>query len=244
MLVEHLKSELSDRSRKNPRYSMRAFAKALKISPGTLSAILNKKRALTPKTATKLLAELGLKPMECRKLMMSAMGMPESEKEMVPALVLEGHILEVITGWEHFAILALVDTKGFKPNAAWIAARLNTNTGTVLPAIERLEKVGLLEKRRNKWTVVHKNLSTSIDIPSSALRRVHREYIEKSIYSLENHSTDQRDVSGITMAISKNKLPQAKKMIQEFRRNLCQFLEDGEKEEVYRLNIQLFPMGR
>ena len=35
-----------------------------------------------------------------------------------------------------------------------------------------------------------------------------------------------------------------KKMIKEFRRNICTFLEKGVKKEVYRLNVQFFPIKK
>ena len=36
----------------------------------------------------------------------------------------------------------------------------------------------------------------------------------------------------------------AKKLIQEFRKSLAELLETGKKEEVYRLNIQLYPLKK
>lgn len=38
-------------------------------------------------------------------------------------------------------------------------------------------------------------------------------------------------------------LPEAKELIRSFRRKLVEFLESSEKEEVYKLNIQLFPLS-
>ena len=52
---------------------------------------------------------------------------------------------------------------------------------------------------------------------------------------------DERDFSGITMAINVEKLDEAKEMIRAFRRKLCKFLETGKKTEVYTLRVQLFP---
>ena len=66
----------------------------------------------------------------------------------------------------------------------------------------------------------------------------------KAIDSLEKDPIDVRDMSGITMAISTRKLPEARKLIMDFRRKLCAFLEDGHKDAVYRLNVQLFPLSQ
>ncbi len=51
-----------------------------------------------------------------------------------------------------------------------------------------------------------------------------------------------RDVSGMTMAVSKERLAEARKMIRDFRRRISGYMEGGKRNAVYRLNIQLFPL--
>ena len=47
----------------------------------------------------------------------------------------------------------------------------------------------------------------------------------------------------MTMAINKEKLPEAKERIKKFRRELSQFLNEGEtNNEVYNLSISLYPV--
>lgn len=53
---------------------------------------------------------------------------------------------------------------------------------------------------------------------------------------------DLSDYSSMTMAIDCELLPEAKELILNFRRQLMRFLESGKKTEVYKLNIQLFPL--
>jgi hypothetical protein len=48
----------------------------------------------------------------------------------------------------------------------------------------------------------------------------------------------------MTMAIDPKKLPQAKERIRDFRRGLSEFLESGNRSEVYRINIQLMPVTK
>ena len=55
-----LQEELEKRVSKNNRYSLRSFANALGIDPGTLSRILAGKRALSFKTAITLIQNLSL----------------------------------------------------------------------------------------------------------------------------------------------------------------------------------------
>src|SRR5688572_26470320 len=66
-----LKKELSLRCQRNPRYSVRAFARALAMSPGALSQILSGKRLPSYKTSLKITKSLGLSPKDRHKFLHS-----------------------------------------------------------------------------------------------------------------------------------------------------------------------------
>lgn len=55
-----LQDELEKRCKKNPRFSLRAFARTLEVEPSALSKILHGKRALTPKMLMRMASQLGL----------------------------------------------------------------------------------------------------------------------------------------------------------------------------------------
>ena len=55
-----LKAELEARCRHNPCYSLRAFARDLKIAPSRLSEILNNKQGLSQDFAMKIATLIGL----------------------------------------------------------------------------------------------------------------------------------------------------------------------------------------
>jgi len=55
-----LQNELEKRCKKNPRFSLRAFARTLEVEPSALSKILHGKRALTPKMLMRMASQLGL----------------------------------------------------------------------------------------------------------------------------------------------------------------------------------------
>ncbi len=53
---------------------------------------------------------------------------------------------------------------------------------------------------------------------------------------------EARENTSITMAIDPSLLPKARKLIREFRRNICNILQAGNKKEnVYHLSIALIP---
>jgi uncharacterized protein (TIGR02147 family) len=241
-VVEYLNQEFKRRCEKNVRYSVRAFARALRIDQSTLSALLRGKRPLTAKTAKRILDQLDINPIEKNKLLVSVIEMQSGVAFLTEYETIDENVFRIISGWEHFAILALSQTINFKSSPSWIANYLGLTHQEVVDALERLESAKLIERRDGSITNVRKNLTTTNDIPSSAVRLANKQYLERAIYSLENHDVSERDITGITMAISRKRLNDAKELIKRFRRELSDLLEESSADEVYRLNIQLFPL--
>lgn len=243
MLIEHLQRTYAERCRRNPQYSLRAFAKSLDIDSSTLSALIRRKRPLTGKTAKRLIASIGISdPSHAQALLLGALGDNENGAPLYQQLDMAA--AEVISSWEHFAIRSLLQLSGYRPNTSQIARRLNIPHGIALDALNRMLKLGLVVNIDDTWADTGKNLATPSNVPNAALRVPLRQCMEKAIESLEKHSIEERDMSGITMAITSKKLPEARQLIMDFRRRLCAFLEDGNRDSVYRLNVQLFPLSQ
>ena len=242
MLIEHLKQVFADRCRKNPSYSLRAFSRSLGIDSSTMSAILNGKRPLTIKLARRIVDGLNIaNPVEAQALIVNTFGQLPDTDPLYTELAVDAS--EAISSWQHFAILALLEVKGFKGHDRTIAERLNIPLGIAWECLGRLEKLGLVIKDESGWRLTGKNMATPAGA-NAALREGHRQNILKALQSLEADPVDVRDVTGITMSVSRARLPEARKIIQEFRRRLSVFMEDGKRDSVYRLNIQLFPLSQ
>jgi uncharacterized protein (TIGR02147 family) len=150
----------------------------------------------------------------------------------------------VISEWYYFAILSLAETKGFKDDPEWIARRLNLTVTESKIALKRLARLGLLKRNKNGhlvWAGIH--FRTSNDIANMSLRKSHYQNLDLARASLDKDSLETRDFSSMTMAIDPEKIPQAKDMIKKFRRTLSAFLESGDKKEVYRICMQMFPLS-
>ncbi|MGZ3744054.1 MAG: hypothetical protein ACXWRE_12165 [Pseudobdellovibrionaceae bacterium] len=66
--ADYLISIFNERKEKNPRYSLRAFARSLGVSSGQLSEILSEKRPLSHKLARRISVALALPLPESQKL--------------------------------------------------------------------------------------------------------------------------------------------------------------------------------
>jgi len=243
MLIEHMKQTFEDRMKKNPSYSLRAFARSLAMDSSTVSALLRGKRPLSFKTAKKIVDGLEIKdPVEAQALIMTTFQPKDNEADKYKELPLE--IAETIAHWQHFAILALLEVKAFKSTERNIADRLNVPLTLVRESLIRMEKLELIKRDRVTWKLTGKNISTPSQIPSKMLREGHKQNILKSLESLEKDPIELRDISGITIAISRDKLDAARKLIRNFRLRMASFLEGSQQDSVYRLNIQLFPLTK
>ena len=63
--------------------------------------------------------------------------------------------------------------------------------------------------------------------------------------SLERHPKEERDISTVTLAVSRRALPELKERIAEFRKSLLGMVKESpDYDEVYQFNVQLFPVTR
>lgn len=225
---------------RHPQYSLRAFAKRLQVSPSTLSELLRGIRPVTRKQAEKLARLLALSPSQKEELFGEAQG-------SLPPLAYQGLAqdqFELVSDWVHFAVLSLTETKDFVASPEWIAERLGISLTRADRAWERLRRLGLLVRRRGKWESAAPRYESPDEIRLPALQNAHAQHFELARKSLQELELEVRDFTGITMAIDPSKLKQAKKKIREFRDEISKFLESGEKQEVYQLAVQLFPLSK
>ena len=252
-----LKRVLSERCDRNPRYSVRAFARALGIDHAALSRFLSGVRFPSYKTAQRILKDLDLTPTERQRFLNSlaqARGQtlqrvgPEFRRmpEIAETHELSLEIFRVISDWYHYAILELTFVKNFSSDPRWIAKELGISITEAKLAIERLLLLKLLEKGPSgKLKKAHGHLTTAHkDVTNSGLKRHQSQILERAIESLQNDPIESRSMTSMTMAIDPQKLPAAKKMIEGFTQSLCQFLESDQQEQVFELGICLYPVQK
>lgn len=226
---EFLANELEARIRSNPRYSLRALAKHLVMSPGELSEIIRAKRALTLKVAQKIASALELSPAEFRQLLaLAASNVSNGSAVPTPLKVdwqhremLNEDRFRLVSDWWCFAILSVSDLSGFEWDAAWIGSRLGLSAFEVRQAMERLERLGLVLRTSARTVrVVHDFVEHLTAVPSTAVRRYHRSLLEKAIAALDEQSVSERDITGVGMAIDPRDLPAMKSEISDFQDRL------------------------
>jgi uncharacterized protein (TIGR02147 family) len=239
-----LQEELVERLKSNPRYSLRAFARALKVDPSLLSKILRGKRRISRQLLPQLVQRLDLSPAEAERYLATD-GHTQSATASYKQITLDH--FHLISDWYHYAIFELVSVKGFCRDFRWIARALGITVPEAQAAVERLFRLGLLkEDAEGGWQQSESNITTiGSEYTATALRRMQKQILEMGIVALENTPVEERDQTAMTMAIDSSLLPEARKRIKRFRRELCDLLQkDRPRDGVYHLAITLYPVAR
>lgn len=254
----YLQSELIKRCKKNPSYSIRAFARALGSDISTLSKILSGKRTVGRLTIERMGARLGLNPnqvayfLKQNKTATAAETAATNKKSMgTGAEVADDYrqltmdSFSIISDWYHFAILELMATSDFRDDRRWIARVLGIRVSEANAAIERLVRVGLIEILEDgTWKHLSDGrTSISPNYTTAAMRSMQKQILEKAIDALENIPFEVRDQSSIATAMNSKLLPEAQEKIKNFRRELAAFVRsEGPLDSVYQLSIAFYPL--
>jgi transcriptional regulator with XRE-family HTH domain len=230
--------ELAHSQAKNPAYSMRAFAKRLGVSQAAISQILADKRPLTKKTAEKILRGLDKSPTEIFDSL--EVGTPSKFKSV------DMDSYHLIADWYHYAILSLAETPNFKSSTNWIAHRLGISVKQAQDAINLLLRLDMLQRDRKtkKLSITGEQFEAISEVANPAMEKAARQDLDLAIQALDQTQFDERNFTAMTLCFDPARSKEAIQMIKNFRRSFCKAMESKNKKEVYRLNVQLFPLSK
>lgn len=253
-IVEVIRSTWINQQIRNPSFSLRAFARRLGVAPAELSMIFNGKRRLTYRMATKLLSRIALEPEQARRLLealpkkLRRNGQTrEAELNSRPVLnyiQLSTDEFRVIADWYYLAILSLSETEGFVSDPIWIARRLGVRVDQIRTALEALLRLGLLTADGGQLRTTGKKFTTTNDVVDVSLRKNHVQGLELATQALHTVPVELREFGASIIAADPDLLPEAKSRLRELRREISRLLEGGRKKQVYRLQVQLFPVSQ
>lgn len=232
-LITHIQNELQKR-----RLTRRHLALKAGIPSGRLSEILNAKRPLSPYYASKILGALKLDSSLYHKVKKS------HRTNHRPDRNLSDDEIQLIQEWYHPAIINLVSLPDAQTDPQWFADRLSISLEQSEKALKRLLRLNLIALESGRYVRTSVFISTRKDVTSSVVREVHEQMLERSKLALNRIPVEFRDISHMVLTINPQKMTQAKKEIQTFRKRLANMLQEGAQEDVYLLGVQLVPLSR
>lgn len=247
-IVNKLNSEFERRKEINPRYSLRAYARALSLDVSVLSRILADKTKMTSKVLFKISVPLSLTPEEYQiyeNEILQHNKKRSSNQNNMGLHHLQIEEIKIIQDWYHYVILELTSLKDFEPSAEWISKRLSISEVDAQLALERLVKLNLLIQTENGEFTAMPGPITEFqeNFTTVALRIRQKQVLQRAIEAMDLIGFHERDQSAVTIAMDTELIPEVKEKIKKFRRSLANFIDKKSinKTRVYEISISLFP---
>jgi uncharacterized protein (TIGR02147 family) len=260
---QFLRDYYEDRKRTTKTMSYRNFARAGGLgSWNYLKLVTDGKRNLTAVSIKQFAKALKLKKREgqffAHLVMMNQAKDPEEKNKHYEKLMtfrrfddihrMENDVYNLLSRWYVAAVHELVALADFDSDPKWIAERLEPSI-TVSEAGEALEvllrlKLLKVDPYTGKAKQTKGHFTTPDSVADIAIYNYQKEMLALAHRALRKAEPKDRDVSGLTIALTKKQKGEATELIREFRRDLHAKLTSGGKPDaVYQINFQIFPLS-
>ena len=256
-----LSSDLARRIRRNPKFSLRAYAKVLGIDPSLLSKIISGKRTCSAKML-RYLSEKNFIPLFWTTTSPRSKASPLAldhgktfNDERRREIIIEMERIQLLSDWVHFAILELLShpnlPKSPHQQQKWLCSSLKTEGARVADATKRLIKLGLATQSTGQGLKPAKsNISTTTignpNLTSEAHREHQRAVLEEASKALESVPFENRDHSAVIFTFSHSNMTLAKTALQRIRREFMATMEVAPAvgSDVYCASFAFFPLSQ
>lgn len=244
-------------------FSFRRFSQMAGFaSPNFLKLVMDGKRNLTEDSLPKFMTGLKLNKQEqefFRNLVYYNQAKTHEKKDYYYQRLIqskkfsqlkpiEKNQYEYCSEWYHSVVRELAVSKDFDGTPEWLSRRIfpSITPAQARKSLETLETLGFISKdEEGKYRQSSPLVSTGNEVTSLALYNYHMNLLDVAKTALEGVPAEQRDMSSMTLGVAQSRVPDLKKMIQEFRQQVMKTVStDREPEEVVQLSIQLFPLTR
>jgi uncharacterized protein (TIGR02147 family) len=252
-----LEEEWTQRSERNPSYSMSAYARDLGLSPASMSRVLNGEQGLSLDRAERIIKALELSETEAEQFRTEVAAHSSRSKLKKKLATAKLHQIQSETAvnveafqqighWSAFAILESLELKSPPKEARDFAEKFGISVNQAMNSLQALESLGLIKKgSRGQWQKNTQYVRGPDQIPNRLVRNYHRTIISKAETALETVAIENRDFSSVIFSVNQADLAWAKEKILEFRKQLTsQLAKRSDKDSIYQLSIQLFPLTK
>lgn len=160
--------------------------------------------------------------------------------------ILEGESFRFFEDWKNPVLRELAPAMpGAKPLALAHACREKISAAEVSETLNFLVKADLLKKDKDgNYEQTDKVVTTGpMEVTPLAVRGMHRQMGEFALDAIEGVPLDERHFSGLTLGITREAYQKIVQKIAEFRKEIIAIAtREPATDEVYRLNVQFFPM--
>ena len=246
-----------DRRKKNPQYSLRAFARDLGMSHTLLSLIFSGQRSLSPKQAVKVAVALKMSHQDTERLVSGTLGLKTTTKSVVSGGVTSVMTVEIekfrfMSSWLHFALLEMVPLKTFRYVPSVLAKQFSVTSIEVRTAFERLLNLGLIQEvSKGRYQKLKRQFVLTTDASHASVRAYHEGVMNLVLKELNKTAIQdfkRRYIGAGVVAIRDVDLHRAIEELKEFKSNFLKKYADldvkREAAQVFQVNVQLFALSQ
>lgn len=260
---EYLNAFYLARKKSEERFSHRLFSREAGIaSPNYLLRVLSGERALGTAYIKKFCTALHLTPGECRYFSTLVQFNTETEVAKKETLLrtllalryrrgvyrIDDKKIKFFSKWYYPVIRELVTILQCNNDYNLLARNCvpRITSRQAANAVTYLLKTGFLKKNGDgKYIRTNPVISSGDEVKSTVLRNYHRQTLNQSIEALDSIELENRDISSLTLSVSKKTFLAMKKEIQDFRKRLLVMAQEDEHPEMVCLaGFQLFPRSK
>jgi uncharacterized protein (TIGR02147 family) len=249
------------RKRRNRAFSVRAMAAKLGLDSGLITRILAGERGISRANLPKFVTYLGLRRQEAKyfeTLVAFNQARSDADKAAHYARLtslrktqrrkLKPDQYELFAEWYYGVVRELLGYWDCREDYAELGRQLVPQIGRreAQQAVSVLLKLGVLKREADGRLVpVNRQLSTGDRWKSVLVHSFQQTTAQMGREALERFPKEERDISTLTLGLSKRGLARAREVLQRARSELLQIdRDDAGKDRVYHLNLQLFPTTR
>ncbi|MGZ3743918.1 MAG: TIGR02147 family protein [Pseudobdellovibrionaceae bacterium] len=246
----------------NKNFSFRFFSRALGYSsPNFLKCVIDGTRNLTTDGVRRFIKALKLNKEEAaffENLVSYNQAKNEEEKRIYAEHILHSKAyrkmlplreaqFSYFANWYLIPIRELVNLPNFQEDPEWIAQSLvpSITPAQAKQAFEELLQLGLIERDHSgKVVQTTANVTTPDEIISTFKADCLKEFIKLGAESIKRVPRDKRDISSVTIGLSKSSFLEVKEIAKKFRREIMEIAskEQDSSDDIYQFNIQFFPL--
>ena len=160
--------------------------------------------------------------------------------------VMEGELFEFYDSWHNPVVRELAPLMpGATPGDIAKMCCSEVSAADVQKSLNFLTRAGLLKKAgQDAFVLAETSIRGTPDATRLALRGMHRQMSELATSAVDL-PVDERHFSGVTMGLSNESYRKIENVLDECRRKIIAIAaEDKDVDQVYRLNLQLFPLSK
>ena len=244
----------------NPRFSHRMFARLAGFrSPSLLHLVIKGERNITSRTLQSFIKALALDKEAAQffsLLVELETGRDAEQKNLTwqrisatrrfqDARHIDGEAFRYLSRWYYPAIRELASCHGFRPDAAWIARKLQPKITTqqAEDALGTLFELGLLVDNEGTVTATDQDAVTPHEVLGLAVHNYHLGMLTRAMEAIEGVRPPFRHLGAVTVAIPRGQVPALKRELAAFQERILHLCDGAGADQVYQVNLQLFPLS-